>query len=204
MEGLIKQILLIEWDMFKSVSNVGGEAECQQNKKTFIIMRRSQIMSLAEDVLKSYFEDLENAKIHGRNIMTEKYARMMEYTFPQEFKELENKLPKISNEVKTIVDKITVLTVAWAMQMKIKYPNVIGAGRSIYSMEDSIENTSIETYCRGELLTYGIKTLNLMWQYYSKCLLDEINCYELVLKNMVKFYGYESIEEANNKKNFKN
>ena len=154
-------------------------------------------------MLSSYLKDLEMATKEGRNLMTEKYARMMEYTFPKDYKELAHRLPEVSSESRLLVDKITTLMLAWAMQMKLKYPNVIGAGRPIYSLEDTSQDTSIETYCRGELLTYGTMTLSICWEHYSKCLLEEINCYELVLDNMVKLYGYKSIEDANCKKAYR-
>ncbi len=62
MEELIKEIFLIEWDMFRNVSNEGGQALCQQNLKTFAIMRMSQFMCFTEPMLRSYLEDLINAK----------------------------------------------------------------------------------------------------------------------------------------------
>jgi len=35
-------ILELEWDMFTNVTNVGGRASCQDDRKTFIIMRKAQ------------------------------------------------------------------------------------------------------------------------------------------------------------------
>ena len=45
----MQRIFLIEWEMFKNVQNFGGTAQCQQNKKTFLIMRMSQMAAWTED-----------------------------------------------------------------------------------------------------------------------------------------------------------
>ncbi len=195
-EDVLKEILLIEWDMFKNVTNQGGEAPCQRNQKTFVIMRLSQAMSWNEAMLESYLQDLKTAKAEGRNIMTEKYARMMKYTFPEEYEKLEHSLPAVSGEKQLLADRITALMVCWARLSSEKYPYVTSAGRPIGTMEDNQGDTSIETYFRGELLTYGTGTLQLCWEHYSKSMAQGVNSYETVLKNMVKLYGYDSIEQA--------
>ena len=195
-EKLLNEILVIEWDMFKSVTNVGGEASCQQDQKTFLIMRTSQLLSWNEAMLISYLEDLKNAKRDGINLMSEKYGHMMKYTFPSEYKQIENKLPPKSDEIVLLAEIITVMMVQWAKDLKNKYPNIVGAGRPIESTGDTQQVTSIETYSKGELLTYGIKTLKLSLEYYTKCLAEGINNYEEVLTNTVKMYGFNSIAQA--------
>lgn len=195
-EELIKEILMIEWDMFKNVSNVGGQAPCQQNLKTFIVMRISQAMSWCEPILESYLEDLKKAKAEGRNLMAEKYARMMKYTFPNEYNKIMHLLPILSEETVFFTDCITEMYLQWVRELNEKYPNVTGAGRPIERTEESIYDTSIETYTKGELLTYGIKTLRRSWDYFSKCKSEGLNIYEVVLKNTVKLYGYDSLQQA--------
>lgn len=74
--------------MFSHVSNVGGPASCQMRPDTFKIMRKSQAATWSDELLASYLEDLKAATREGRNIMTEKYARMMESTFPEEYRKL--------------------------------------------------------------------------------------------------------------------
>lgn len=44
--------------------------------KTFYLMREMSHSVLAADTLTSYLQDLETAAAAGRNLMTEKYARM--------------------------------------------------------------------------------------------------------------------------------
>lgn len=195
-EKLITEILSIEWEMFRAVANAGGEADCQRDQKTFVIMRFSQAVSWNEDMLASYLEDLKLARMEGRNIMTEKYARMMKYTFPEEYKKLSHMLPEINEETEILADRIASLFVQWSKELSKRYPHVLGAGRVIESSGDSAYETSLETYSRGELQTYGLRTLRASWDYFSKCLTDGVNSYEKVLENIVKLYGYGSIEQA--------
>lgn len=69
-----------------SCFDVGGPASCQMRPDTFKIMRKSQAATWSDELLASYLEDLKTATREGRNIMTEKYARMMESTFPEEYR----------------------------------------------------------------------------------------------------------------------
>ena len=87
-DELMSEIIKLEWDMFSRVSNVGGPASCQMRPDTFKIMRKSQAATWSDELLASYLEDLKTATREGRNIMTEKYARMMESTFPEEYRKL--------------------------------------------------------------------------------------------------------------------
>ena len=81
-QDLIAQIVAQEWAMFDEVQNNGGRAECQNNPREFEIMRSSQLKTWSEDVLKSYLHDLTSAAYSKRNLLTEKYAYMMESTYP--------------------------------------------------------------------------------------------------------------------------
>ena len=97
-DELMSEIIKLEWDMFSHVSNVGGPASCQMRPDTFKIMRKSQAATWSDELLASYLEDLKTATREGRNIMTEKYARMMESTFPEEYRKLAASLPPVDKE----------------------------------------------------------------------------------------------------------
>ena len=65
--SIILKVLELEWEMFIGVSNIGGTASCQEDPKTFKIMRTSQFLTWSEDTLKSYLDDLITAREYGRN-----------------------------------------------------------------------------------------------------------------------------------------
>ena len=84
-DELIQQILALEWPMFQQVRNRHGRAACQDDERTFTIMRLSQFAAWDEATLTSYYQDLLATKKDGRNIMTEKYGYMMAWTHADEF-----------------------------------------------------------------------------------------------------------------------
>ena len=84
-DELIDAIVQLEWPMFAGVNNEGGKAACQMDLATFRIMRISQYSAWGEELLESCLADLRAAQNQGRNLMTEKYARMMKTTFPDEY-----------------------------------------------------------------------------------------------------------------------
>lgn len=62
MEGMIKSVVAIEWALFDKVQNCGGRAACQDDAKTFSIMRASQFRAWSLELLESYKEDLLDRK----------------------------------------------------------------------------------------------------------------------------------------------
>ena len=89
------------------VNNIGGRADCQDDFATFNIMRRSFLEAFGTDTLALYAADLKQALEEGRNLITEKYAYMMEFTNKEYFDEaLKSQLPGISPEKEELVGKI--------------------------------------------------------------------------------------------------
>ena len=79
----IKSIIEREWDQFQHTNNEGGRASCQGNRPMFEVMRASQFAAWPQELLTSYLADLREADAGGRNLVTEKYARMMASTAPE-------------------------------------------------------------------------------------------------------------------------
>ncbi|WP_333646444.1 DUF4125 family protein [Lacrimispora sp.] len=195
-EHFIDQIIDIEWGMFSNVNNEGGRASCQEDRKTFAIMRRSQFKSWNQETLGSYLDDLKAALDEGRNLMTEKYARMMKYTAPVEYNKIKGALPGISQEKKEIISQIMGYHKAWMKELAEKYPNVMKHGRMMEKEDESGGNTSIETYLLGELSTYSEKTLKLYLDHAVSQSKMGINPDREILEFTVKSYGYESLERV--------
>ena len=98
---LVEEVIRREWDQFQRTESEGGRASCQGNWPMFHQMRASQFMTWPEDLLRSYLDDLDEANRVGRNLVTEKYARMMASTAPDEYRErIEPFIPRLSDETK--------------------------------------------------------------------------------------------------------
>ena len=138
-DELINQIIEMEWEMFDHVHNAGGRAPCQDDEWTFYTMRYSQHNAFSADTLKSYEQDLLQAIREGRNLLTEKYAYMMEFTDPDYFDQnLRDHLPRIFS----------------------------GTGRPLFGTGE--QDVSFHIYAIGELKTYSVRTLLLYLQDIHK------------------------------------
>ena len=104
----------MEWEMFHSTQNVGGTASCQNNRPQFEVMRKAQFLVWNEEILNSYLDDLTQAVALGYNLVSFKYAYMMEHTAPLEFLAIRDKLPEISEEKHRLIDILSQQTVRWA------------------------------------------------------------------------------------------
>ena len=198
-EELAGEITQREWKMFHSTQNIGGQASCQNDWETFEIMRKSQWETCNKAVLESYLTDLIKAESAGYNILTEKYARMMEYTMPEEYSKIKDKLPKVSEKKQELAEKILEVYLQWRQEVNRNYPKISNAGRPLEKESDTAEVTSVETYYRGELLTYSEKTLELYYSYILECVSNNKNLVYENLMNTVKMYGYSSLEDAEKK-----
>ena len=198
-EDIVTRIVDAEWEMFHNVPNIGGTASCQQDRKTFEVNRTSQAMSWSEGILESYMNDLIEAKSSGRNLLTEKYGRMMESTSPEEYAQIKRWLPSLSREASLLIEEIIRITLKWDRAMQEKYPYIVRRSRPLYSTEDTRSVTSMETYLRGELATYSLKTLKLYCKYARELESANINMSENTLEYLMKSYGFKSVQEANEK-----
>ena len=167
----IEKIIDIEWQMFQKVENIGGRASCQDDFETFYIMRFSQYGSWSDEMVDFYLDFAEDALRRGRNLVSEKYARMMKFTHPEYYKrEIEPFLPPISAECLLLIDEIASAMVGWEIEFSQLYPKLSGAGRPITSDGDISGFTSLETYARGELSTYPVELLRLYSEYIDRLL----------------------------------
>jgi len=153
-EELIAEILDIEWDMFTSVQARGRGASCQEDQRSFNIIRAADFLTWSEATLASHLNDLKMAEAKGRNMMTEKYARM------------EGLIPPLNPGAASLIDRIVNRECLWAEEYLKGTPGARLA-RPIYSRDDTDEITSSETYSRAELDTYSTDTLDF---YYSDIL----------------------------------
>ena len=196
MNPIIEQIVEMEWEMFQNVRNTGGRAACQDDFETFHVMRKSQFLTWDLPLLESYWQDLQEGKVQGRNLVMEKYAYMMESTAPKEYEAIATGLPKISEEKQAMIEQIVAIQVGWREEFAEKYPHLSGQARIIHTSEDTLYDISFETYLRGELKTYSMQTLVLYGRRIVAFVQEQKNMTEEIMRYTTAFYGYKTLEDA--------
>lgn len=195
-EEVTEQIVALEWRQFQQVQNEGGRADCQEDPETFRIMRKSQFLAWTQEALDSYLEDLREAEEKHWNLLTEKYARMMESTAPKRYAKLERWMPRRTEKRILMQEELIRKKLRWEEEFAKEYPNLAGRGRLLYTSQDTPWATSFETYARGELGTYSDRTIGLLKEMYGQMVKRGENLSYKIMENMVGFYGYQSLEEA--------
>ncbi len=195
---LVENIVAMEWEAFDKVENEGGRADCQDDYETFYIMRKSQYLTWNVPLLQSFLQDLKKAKETGWNLISEKYARMMESTCKEEYDRLKDKLPFVSEEKKAVVEQIVAIQVGFMEAFAKEFPLVAGNARVIHTSEDTFFRTSYETYLRGELLTYSDDTLKLYGQFIVSLARENKNLAKMIMENTAHMYGYKDLSQIRN------
>ena len=150
-------------------------------------------------LLTSYAADLDAADHVGRNLVTEKYGRMMASTAPENFtKNIEPYIPRLSEERAARQEQVIAQQVAWAKDFRERYPKLGEAMRALTTTEDTPSATSFETYLRGELGTYSDQTFERYEAMIGEraAASPQRNITEETLLHTVQLGGFATLEEA--------
>ncbi len=195
-QNIVDEIVELEWEMFQAVNAGGPRASCQEDRRTFEHMRAAQFSAWSAQTAASYLDDLRSARRTGRNLVREKYIHMMRETDSEPYERLKGDLAFPDAQGLTLVDEITAVLARQTKKMFERYPLVCSMGRPRTSEGDDAWDTSVETYQRGELLTYSKRTL----ESYKRQLLEMETCgmslAEAITTRTVGYYGYGSLDEA--------
>lgn len=192
----VQEIISREWDMFQRVHNEGGRASCQDDHETFVIMRESQFVIWSEEALSSYLDDLREAELAGRNLLTEKYGYMMEETAPGEYETIREAFPEVSAKKRELVEQLVKEEVLWREAFNRAYPDYGKYGRPLRREDAGCGETSVETYARGELKTYSERTLELLADQYRKLEETGENPAVRIMDYTARQYGYQDSADA--------
>lgn len=195
---LVDEIVQMEWKAFDKVQNVGSRADCQDNWNTFSVMRKSQFLAWTEELLLSYKEDFTQANARNWNMVTEKYGRMMSSTDPEGYEKIRQQLPEITDEKIAIIEVIVKIQVDWMEEFGVNYPKITAGARNTRTSEDTLYNTSYETYLRGELMTYSDKTIGLYGKFVVSLFQNKENLAANIITNTARLYGFKDLVDMEN------
>ena len=195
-EQLVDTIAKAEFEAFDKVRNKGGRASCQNDWYTFYRMRKSQYLTWNRSLLIQYLYDFTDNYKRGRNLIEEKYGRMMESTAPDEYVKIASHFPVLSEEKKQIIEAIVQIQVGFMEEFAKEYPTLAGNARTIHTGDDTSFDTSYETYLRGEISTYSDKMLTLYGRFVAGISTEGRNLAQMTMENSVHLYGYENLKEA--------
>ena len=173
-EELVDAIIKFELDMFEQV-RTAEPSLCKDRPETFRVMRRMTHSVLSTETLESYLEDLQKAKAEGRNLLTEKYARM------------DNRIPPL--KINRLIGDIVELETRWMRELSQKYPHSFRGGSG-----------SFELYFSSELETYSDETLKLYFGDVSRAEKEGRNLAEERYTKLSQQIGYGSIDEMERKR----
>lgn len=194
--SIVDDIITLEWQAFDKVQNLGGRANCQDDFETFQIMRKSQFLCWDSVTLASYHADLLEALRVGRNLIQEKYARMMASTAPAEYAVFAHTLPALTAWQIATIEQVIRQQLVWREAFAVDFPHMSSQARLIRTEEDSPYGTSFETYLRGELGTYSEATLRAYEQMIGAYLARGENLTRATMNQTAILYGYAGLEAA--------
>jgi hypothetical protein len=167
---LITDIVERELAMFLQV-RTSIPSLCQERPETFRTMREMSHTVLAPDTLASYLKDLKSAEKKGRNLLTEKYARM------------DNIIPPLSDN--PLIGEIVAIEADWMEALKHRFPNTFRGDR-----------TPFEIYLCSELETYSDATIALYHRDVSSALKRGDNLTEERYRLLFESLGYTGIDQV--------
>jgi len=178
-DKVIDAILAIERLMFTSVKSALPTV-CQKNPEKFTRIRRLIFCCWPGRLLRAYLNDLRNAHRLGRNLLTEKYARMDNLL-----------LPITPNGT---IERIVEIESSWQSQMENAYPALFR--RMCRANGQTGDGSCFSTYLRSELETYGDATLAAYLAWVEQGAQQGRNYSIAMLEQLVQQGGFDSLDQA--------
>lgn len=178
-DALLENILDLEWDMFVRVKSA-HPVSCQRSPDRFRTIRKSVFGMWTEDMLSAYLEQLRAAKAQGRNLLTEKYARMDELIPPLTENPLIGTIIKINEK--------------WQRTLQQQYPALFE--RCCRGTDPTGDGHNFSVYLCSELETYGDRVIELYYLNVQSAEEQKRNLSEEALLRLVQASGYRDLEQA--------
>ncbi|MFX1498128.1 MAG: DUF4125 family protein [Promethearchaeota archaeon] len=171
---LLKRIIKLELRMFENVRTFKPSL-CQEKPEIFKLMREMNYSVLSINTLKSYFKDLKTAKGKGRNLLTEKYARMSDLIPPL--------------KLNLLIPEIVLIESKWMKDFSLQYPLIANYRPDYFSR-----------YLSCELETYSDNSIELYLNDLKKAKNIGINLANERFEYLIRKLGYNSLEDFNSKR----
>ena len=168
-EKIITDIIDVEWSMFSTV-NASEKSPCQEQEKTFRLMRWMSYSVCDEKVLEAILANVLEAKKKGRNLMTEKYGMM------------EGKIPL--QNIHPITEKILTKEAEMMKEVAEKYP-----------LTFQTKSEQFGNYAACEYATYSDDSLYLYHEMIERYESEKVNIVEERYNNLFKKLGYDSLAD---------
>ena len=193
-QELIDAILEKEWKMFHNV-NGDERTDCQDDQRTFEIMRRAQYEAWSEETVACFYNDICTAEAEGRNLSREKYIRMMKSTDPVGYEAFKGELPELSEHKQALVKELWEKYLEQTLRMRDQYPILALGGRPTYASEEN-GWASLETYQTCETMTYSEATLEALLAHFNALEAQGVDLAFEIQRNTVLGLGFASMDEA--------
>lgn len=178
-EDLLQEILDREWDMFQRVRSA-EPASCQSSPDTFRRIRGSIFHLWPTSLMAAYLIELCKAQWEGRNLLTQKYARM------------DDLIPPVNTN--PVIDEIVAIEEKWQEEIRQKYPGLYR--RSCRSTDPTGDGKNFSVYLRCELETYGDPALEIYHEWVQEAQRTDTNHSLTMLDHLALESGFTSLDEA--------
>lgn len=176
---LLNEILDLEWDMFVRVKSA-YPVSCQSSPDEFRAIRGRVFEMWSEKMLNAYLEQLQTAKELGRNLLTEKYARM------------DNLIPPLTENIH--IDEIVKISEQWQRDLQQRYPVLFSF--CCRGMNPTGDGSNFSVYLSSELETYGDLVIDLYYQNVKSADAQGRNMSAEALLRLVQTSGYRDLRHA--------
>jgi hypothetical protein len=159
-QSLLRTIVSIEWSQFDRVQNMSSRASCQDDARRFFVFRVAQYAAFPSAMLSPLCDELERSEREGRNLVQEKYARMMERTDPESFaRDWKLRLGPLSPVKRGVLDELGELMRGYVRAAARGLPVSHGHARPDVSADGRISSVD---YLLAELSSYSLGALFLL------------------------------------------
>lgn len=182
--NITARIIEEEWQMFTITNSMGGRSCCQDQKGNFIASRTAYWGMFSEDILHSYSLDLVESAHNQINLITQKYAYMMRSTDPMGYEKIKQHLMPLSEQKEDTVNAIMLIYMEWEEELQKQGGTKDEHHRKLYAKYDTPQHTSVETYMRGELCSYSLRTLQKILLHFLDAFTKRNNLVEGYIKRL--------------------